>query len=277
MHGAAALPYVRLPQDFAVVVQETAPYRPARQSRVAPGLLSSAQAVRCSVPLGHCVLRQDVLVTRAVMSPSKEALQCLEETCNLVQGAAPSAVESGLVVAAAAAPLVARLGVKQVALAIWGGGALVHAGMAGDLGGSSSLSAGLSSCANGGTVSLVSGVGGRQVSGVVTIVSGESERGNSGSLGVAALVGGAITLETSAASDVGHITMSARKSACARAGGVGVRRSPSGGMKLKGALLRMRATLRRCKRHRAPFFFVPVKALAQVRASATAVHVVAAL
>ena len=48
-------------------------------------------------------------------------------------------------------------------------------------------------------------------------------------------------------------------------------------MKLKGALLRMRATLRRCKRHRAPFFFVPVKALAQVRASATAVHVVAAL
>ena len=121
MHGAAALPYVRLPQDFAVVVQETAPYRPARQSRVAPGLLSSARAVRCSVPLGHCVLRQDVLVTRAVMSPSKEALQCLEETCNLVQGAAPSAVETGLVVAAAAAPLVARLGVKQVALAIWGG------------------------------------------------------------------------------------------------------------------------------------------------------------
>ena len=58
-----------------------------------------------------------------------------------------------------------------------------------------------------------------QVSGVVTIVSGESERGNSGSLRVAALVGGAITLETSAASDVGHITMSARKSACARAGG----------------------------------------------------------
>lgn len=118
-----------------------------------------------------------------------------------------------------------------------GGGALVHAGMAGDLGGSSSLSAGLSSCANGGTVSLVSGVGGRQVSGVVTIVSGESERGNSGSLGVAALVGGAITLETSAASDVGHITMSARKSACARAGGVGVRRSPSGGNEAKGCIV----------------------------------------
>ena len=118
-----------------------------------------------------------------------------------------------------------------------GGGALVHAGMAGDIGGSSSLSAGLSLCANGGTVSLVSGVGGRLDSGVVAIVSGESERGHSGSLGVAALVGGAITLETSAASDVGHITMSTRKTACARAGGVGVWRSPSGGNEAEGCIV----------------------------------------
>ena len=62
-------------------------------------------------------MQQDVLVTRAVMLPSKEALQCLEETCNWVRDAAPPVVESGLVVVAAA-PLVAKLGVKQVALAI---------------------------------------------------------------------------------------------------------------------------------------------------------------
>jgi hypothetical protein len=50
-----------------------------------------------------------------------------------------------------------------------------------------------------------------------------------------------------------------------------------GEMKLKGALLQMRATLQRCKRHRALYSFVPVKAHVQVRVSVTEVHVVAAL